>query len=495
MATIIIIGAGIGGLATANLLARDGHDVMVLEKNDQLGGRAGQFKKDGFTFDTGPSWYLMPEVFEKYYRLLDTSAKEQLDLVRLSPAYKVFSGAEHPITITGNLAHDSQTFESREPGAGKRLEKYVARSKQTYRTALDHFLYSNFKTKTELLHPEIIKHAGEFLTLATTPIHRHVSRSFKNPHLQQIMEYPMVFLGSSPFQAPALYSLMSALDFDEGVYYPKGTMYAIVESLLNIGRTLGVTYRTGMNVEKILVKDDLANGVQLVGGEQLEADIVLSNADLHFTETQLLEKPQQTYPENYWQKKQASPSALLMYLGIEGKVPEFEHHTLVFTADWKQNFEAIFTTKTIPKPASIYVSKTSQTDATAPEGNENIFVLVPLPAGISLSNTEQETLADEYLQQLFAMTGVDLKSRTISRTLFGPNQFADKYNAWQSTMLGPSHKLGQSAFFRTPNVSKKVRNLFYVGASTVPGIGVPMCLISAELVAQRIANYVKAPKV
>lgn len=486
MAKVIIIGAGIGGLATANLLAQDGHEVHVFEKNDYLGGRAGRFEKDGFIFDTGPSWYLMPEVFDAYYKLLGTSAGQELDLIKLTPAYKVFSGTEAPITITGDLERDGLTFENIETGAGEQLKRYVAESKQTYRTSLDHFLYSNFENKAALLHKEILKNAGQFTKLATTPINKYVEQYFSNPRLRQIMEYPMVFLGSSPFSAPALYSLMSALDFDEGVFYPKGTMYSIVESLVGIGERLGVTYETLAPTVEIITQGGRATGIRLENGSVETADIVISNADLHFTETELLKPNDQSYPEKYWAKKEASPSALLMYLGIDGKVPEFEHHTLLFADDWKGNFDAIFNTKTVPKPASLYISKTSQSDATAPEGKENIFVLVPLPAGIALSETETETLADSYLEQIRASTGVDLKARTITRTLFGPNDFSAKYNAWQSTMLGPSHKLAQSAFFRTPNKSKKVKNLYYVGASTVPGIGVPMCLISAQLVAERI---------
>jgi phytoene desaturase len=486
MSSIVIIGGGIGGLATANLLAKKGHTVHVFEKNDQLGGRAGTFEKDGFTFDTGPSWYLMPSVFERYYNQLGTSANEQLELIKLSPAYKVYSGERQPITITGDLDIDSQTFESLEPGSGDALRRYVAKSKEVYQLALKHFLYSNFERKSELVNREVLARAHQMGILATTPIHSYVKKYVSNNQLQQILEYPMVFLGSSPYSAPALYSMMSALDFDEGVYYPKGTMYSVVESLVKIGRELGVEYHLEADVAEIVTDDGQAKGIRLTDGSLHEADIVISNADLHFTETQLLKESERTYPASYWQRKEASPSALLMYLGVRGKIPEFEHHTLLFTSDWKQNFDDIFKNKQLPEPASLYISKTSQTDDTAPADSENVFVLVPLPAGVDIAASELDTIADGYLEQIKSMAGVDLQERTITRTLFGPNDFASKYNSWQSSMLGPSHRLSQSAFFRTPNRSKKVRGLYYVGASTVPGIGVPMCLISAELVVKRI---------
>ncbi len=499
MAKVLIIGAGIGGLATANLFAQDGHEVEVIEKNPQLGGRAGQFTKDGFTFDTGPSWYLMPEVFEKYYNLLGTSANQELDLIKLSPAYKVYSGDSSeraPITITGDLKHDSRTFEAIEPGAGVALKKYVANSTRTYKVALKYFLYSNFENKTSLITKEILKQSKDFITLASTSMHSYVKKYFKNPQLQQILEYPTVFLGSSPYSAPAIYSLMSSLDFDEGVFYPKGTMYAITESLVSLGKKLGVSYRTDTTISEIIINPETktAIGVRTADGKTVSADIVISNADLHFTETTLLQKQFQSFPEKYWNSKEASPSALLMYIGVEGKVPEFEHHTLLFTDDWHYNFKSIFKDKVIPKPASLYISKTSQSDATAPKGTENIFVLVPLPSGISISQTELEKLADSYLEQVKKTTGVDIKSRTITRTLFGPNDFKEKYNSWQSSMLGPSHKLTQSAFFRTPNKSKKVKNLYYVGASTVPGVGVPMCLIGAQLVHERVQSSLQKVK-
>lgn len=488
MSKILIIGAGVGGLASANLLAQAGHEVHIYDNNTQPGGRAGQFKKDGFTFDTGPSWYLMPGVFERYYKLLGTSSKEQLDLIKLSPAYKVYSG-EKPIIITGSLEKDADTFEHIEAGAGEKLKQYIKKSSITYKLATKHFLYNNFERPSDIFNATTLRHAGRVGQLALMPIHSYVKKFFKDQRLQQLLEYPTVFLGSSPYSAPALFSLMSALDFEEGVFYPRGTMYAFVESLVKLGKGLGVHYHFKKPVKKIITSNRQAEGIMLDNGTIVNGDIVISNADLHFTETSLLEPSARSYPARYWQKLEPSPSALLMYLGVKGSAPELEHHTLLFTKEWRENFTKIFDKHEIPSPASLYICKTSQSDATAPEGHENIFVLVPLPAGIKLSASQQEKLSDQYLEQIRFATGVELKSRTVTRTLFGPNDFSSKYNAWQSTMLGPSHKLTQSAFFRTPNQSKKIKNLFYVGSGTVPGIGVPMCLISAELVVKRVSKY------
>jgi phytoene desaturase len=496
MAKIIIIGAGIGGLATANLLAKAGHSVTVYEKEAGPGGRAGQFKKDGFTFDTGPSWYLMPDVFDHYFDLLDTSTDKQLDLVQLKPAYKVFFENGEKVTITGDVEKDAETFEAIETGAGESLKKYVEKSDETYQLSLKHFLYSNFNNPADFLHKDITSRAHRMLALATTSIDRYVKGFVSHPHLKQILEYPMVFLGTSPYNAPALYSLMSALDFKEGVFYPRGTMYAITERLAALGKKLGVQYHYDEPVKRIVVSSGFASGVELESGLKAEADIIISNADLHFTETKLLHEGERTYPQKYWDKQEASPSALLLYLGIKGELSEFEHHTLLFVEDWKANFDAIYNTKTTPEKASLYISKTSHTDPnTAPKGHENIFVLVPLPAGISFTEAQTTSLTEHYLDQIKTMTGVDLSSRIVSKTVFGPDDFKTKYNSWQSSMLGPSHKLSQSAFFRTSNKSKKVSNLYYVGSGTVPGIGVPMCLISAELIYKRLAGIKKGGRV
>lgn len=496
MSKIIIIGSGIGGLATANLLAKAGHDVHVYEKEAGPGGRAGQFKKDGFIFDTGPSWYLMPDVFEHYFDLLGTSTKKQLDLIQLKPAYKVFFEGGDTVTITGDLKKDAKTFEAIETGAGESLKKYVEKSDETYQLSLKHFLYSNFTSAADFLHPDITKRAGRMLVLATTSIDSYVKKFVTHQHLKQILEYPMVFLGTSPFNAPALYSLMSALDFKEGVFYPRGTMYTVVERLVELGKGFGVQYHYKRPVKRIVVSNGTASGIELEAGSKIEADIIISNADLHFTETKLLDVNNRTYPEKYWSKKEASPSALLLFLGVKGKIPEFEHHTLLFVEDWKANFDAIYKTKTTPEKASLYISKTSHTDpGTAPKGHENIFVLVPIPAGISLNAQQTKELTAHYLDQIKTTTGVDLASRTVSQTVFGPNDFKTKYHSWQSSMLGPSHKLSQSAFFRTPNKSKKVSNLYYVGSGTVPGIGVPMCLIGAELIYKRLAGINKGGRV
>ena len=488
MKKVIIIGAGIGGLATANLLAKAGYDVHVYEKASGAGGRAGQVKIDGFTFDTGPSWYLMPEVFRHYYALLDESVETHLNLKKLSPAYKVFFERQSPIVITGDITTDKQTFDQIETGAGRQLLRYLKRSDMIYQLSLRHFLYSNFEKKLDLLHPEVVINSLSMLQLALRPIHSYVSKFVKDQRLRQILEYPMVFLGTSPFSAPAIYSLMSALDFKEGVYYPVGGIYTIIDSLVAIGARSGVTYHYNTEVEKIMTVGNKATGV-LVNGDMVPADVVISNSDLYHTEMNLLDTTVRSYPEQYWQKKEASPSALLISLGIKGGDAMLEHHNLLFVDEWKANFDAMYSSKQAPDKASIYVCKPSKTDSTvAPPGYDNLFILVPLPSGVIYGEQQTKQLTDHYIKQVEAMTQAVITPKIVVQHVFGPDDFATQYYSWQSSMLGQSHRLRQSAFFRTPNKSKKLANLYYVGGNSTPGIGLPMCLIGAELIYKRLAH-------
>lgn len=486
---VIVIGAGIGGLTTAALLAIDGYEVDVYESADQVGGRAGSFKAEGFTFDTGPSWYLMPKVFERTFKLLGSDVRNELDLIKLTPAYKVFYENDDPITITGDEATDATTFDSIELGSGAHLKRYIREGNEIYDLSLKHFLYTNFNRPYELLKLEILRRGVRMLRLAFTPLHSHVTKYVRDRRLQQILEYPMVFLGSSPFSAPAIYSLMSALDFKEGVFYPKGGLYTIISSIERLARESGVTIHTSTSVDRISLDHATATGVVLADGTNVQADFIVSNADIHYTETIMLPEQARSYPESYWGNKEPGVSALLVYLGIKGDLPQLEHHNLLFVDEWEQNFASIYSERKFPEPASMYVCNPSKTDDVAPDGHENLFVLVPLPAGVVPDEEEQNALADAYLRQLATAIGApDLAQRVVFRRLFGPKDFITRFHSYQASALGSSHVLRQSAFFRTPNRSKRVHNLFYVGGNTVPGIGLPMCLIGAELVHERITG-------
>lgn len=491
----IIIGAGYGGMALANLLGKVGYKVLVLEKNDTLGGRIRVTKKAGYTFDLGPSWYLMPEVFEQYYGLFGASARKRLDLIRLSPGYKVFFEYADPVVVAGTLKQDAALFDEIEPGAGQRLKQYVTASSRTYDVSLKHFLYSNFTRFRDIMQPSILAHTPTLLRLTTQSLHSYVSRHFHDSRLQQILEYQMVFLGSSPFHAPAIYTLMSHLDFKTGVFYPKRGMTSLVDDLLQLGEAFDIDYRTKATVQKIRVNSGRAVGVELADGSIEDADIVVSNADLHHTETKLLAGADQSFPESYWQKRQPGPGALLISLGIKKQLPQLLHHNLYFVKEWRKNFDDIYESAVVPEHASLYVCNPSKTDRSlAPKGRENIFILVPIPAGKILPEQEQQRVADRIITTLgTAINEPDLAAHVETRLLFGPEDFGSTFNAWQYNAFGgESHVLSQSIFKRTPNKSRKVKNLYYVGAGTLPGIGLPMCLIGAQLAFKRIIGSIKS---
>ncbi|MEK9987590.1 MAG: phytoene desaturase family protein [Aquiluna sp.] len=498
----VVVGGGIAGLATSALLAKAGMDVKLFESRDSLGGRAYLWEKDGFRFDMGPSWYLMPDAFEQFFKLMGTTADKELDLVRLTPAYQTRNeGLGDRIEMPENLDEIKKLFDEMEPGAGKALERYLASAEEAYDLSIKHFLYTNFRDPRSFFHPDVLKKLGRFLKLLTTSLYDFSGKYVKDERLKKMLNFPAVFLGASPYDTPSMYHLMTHVDMKQGVFYPNGGMHTVIEAIARLARQEGVEIHTSSLVSQILTDGGRATGVK-VGEVEISADVVVATADLQHVETKLLEPRHQTYPQSWWDKKVPGPSALLLYLGIRGKIDQLDHHSLLYTSDWKGNFAEVFHKadgkRKVPDPASLYICMPSKTDSSvAPEGHENVFVLVPTAADPSIGtggiggtgDPAIEAAADRVIEQISQWSEIpDLKDRIVVRRTVGPNDFVNEFNAWSGTALGMAHTLMQSAFFRPKNYSKKLKNLYYAGQNTLPGIGLPMCLIGAELVYKHLTN-------
>lgn len=505
LGSAVVIGGGIAGLATAALLAREGYQVTVLEARSSVGGRAGSWEHGGFRFDTGPSWYLMPEVFDHFYRLLGTSSAEQLRLNKLDPGYRIFfEKYDEAVDIVSDLNANIRTFERIEPGAGAALRKYLASAADTFDLALSSFLYGNFASFQPLLKRKILQRGGKLIRLLAQSLHDFVARSFTDIRLRQILGYPAVFLGSSPAMTPSLYHLMSHLDLEDGVYYPLGGFTEVIKSIEQLAEAEGAAISTNARVVAVTTTttpSPRVTGVRYTDSDgvchHVAADIVVSAADLHHTENELLPENLRSYPEEWWSKRVAGPGTVLLYLGVRGALPQLAHHSLFFTDDWADNFGQIFDKPTsIPSPASLYVCRPSASDPTvAPAGHENIFVLVPVPADPHIGSggdngtgsASVEEVAEMAIRQISDWAAIpDLAERIVVRRSVGPEDFVREFQSWKGSALGPAHTLRQSSFLRGKNISSKVEGLLYAGGTTVPGIGLPMCLISAELVIKRL---------
>ena len=497
--TVVVVGSGFGGLSCACYLADAGADVLVVEKNEQLGGRASVLERDGFRFDMGPSWYLMPDVFERFFAHFDRTPSDYYELEHLDPHYRIFfkdgdesealeterrsRGAGDEITITADRQRTKVTFEQYEEGAGEALDDYLAESEETYEIGMEHFVYTDRPRFRDYVDVDVARHARGLTFLGS--MQDHVESYFDHPKLQQIMQYTLVFLGGSPKNTPALYNLMSHVDFNLGVYYPEGGMGAVVDGLAELGRELGVRYRTDSEVTAIT--GSAGDFFVHVGDDRLGADLVVSDADYAYTEQELLPPEHRKYDADYWESRTYAPSAFLLYLGVEGDVEPLAHHTLVLPPDWNRHFDEIFEEPTWPDDPAYYLCVPSETDdSVAPEGHSNLFALVPVAPGLDDDAETREWYRDLVLADVAENTGVDLRDRIVFEESFCVSEFADRYNSKRGSALGLAHTLRQTGPLRPSRRSPKVDGLYFTGSYTTPGIGVPMCLIGGEHTASAV---------
>lgn len=487
--SVIIIGAGIGGLATACMLAKKGYEVTILEKNDMVGGRARVFEKDGFVFDMGPSWYMMPEVFEHFFELMDEKMSDYYSLKKLSPSYRVFLKSDKSyFDFYGDIDKNKETFEKIEPGSGIVLTKFLKKLKLQYGIAYNEFMFKNYNSVFDFLTWSVAKVGWKLPLLKKQK--QIIESRFKSEILQKVMQYQMILLGTAPGDCPGIYSMMNYVDFGLGVWYPDGGIYKLPEAMEKIAIKNGVKILLNSSASEIIVENNIAKGVKLENGEELFADIVISNADITFTDQHLLKEKDRQFSKKYWDSRMLAPSAFMLYLGIKGEIPKLEHHNLIFSKDWEKGFDQIFHNPAWPDDPSIYVCAPSKTDINvAPEGHENLFVLVPIAPGLSYDDKFEKEYTEKILNEIENYCDIkDIRERIVFQKTYSIKDFELDYNAFKGTALGLAHTIKQTALFRPNNIHKTIKNLFYVGAGTNPGIGMPICIISAELVYKRITG-------
>ena len=478
--TVIVIGSGFAGLSAASFMAKQGWKVTVLEKNATPGGRACQLKERGFTFDMGPSFYWMPDVFERFFNQFGKTTSDYYSLDRLDPSYRIY-WKEGFTDLPANYSSLKEVFEAIEPGSAVRLEKYLLGAAYKYDIGVQKMAFKPGLSVREFIDWEVIK--GVLKLDVLTSVKKHIYKYFSHPKLRQIMEFPLLFLGALPEATPALYSLMNYADIKGGTWYPKGGMYAVVQGMYRLATELGVSFRFNEEVNQIVVDNGIAQKI-ITDKQVYTAGAVISGADYHFTETKLLPFQYRSYSAGYWQKRVMAPSCLLYYVGLNKKLKNVQHHSLFFDASLEDHGKEIYKVPGWPADPLFYTSIASVTDpATAPAGCENIVFLIPVASGLK---GETDELKEKYFQMIVRRmerhTGESILDSVIYKKMYAPGDFKRDYNSFKGNAYGLANTLRQTSLLKPSCRSRKVKNLFYTGQLTVPGPGVPPSLISGEVV-------------
>ncbi len=487
MKKALVIGSGFAGLSVASFLAKAGWEVHLFEKNSSPGGRARQWKENGFTYDMGPSWYWMPEVFERYFAAFGKKTNDYYSLTRLDPSYRVY-WQDGFTDVPANYDEFRKLFESLEPGSAEKLDKYMREAAFKYEVGINKLVHKPGRSLTEFLDWDIVK--GIFRLDVFNSIQKHIQKHFKDPRLRQLMEFPVLFLGALPENTPALYSLMNYADIKGGTWYPQGGMYAVVDAMYKLAEELGVKFHFNEPAAKIVVEGGKARKLVTSIGEY-EAEVIVSGADYHFTETHLLEEQWRTYTPAYWDKRVMAPSCLLYYVGLNKRLKNARHHALFFDVPFDQHAAEIYKDPRWPKEPLFYVSVNSVTDNTvAPDGMENLVFLIPVASGLE---KDDEATREHYfnliVKRMENHLGESIADSVVYKKTYSVSDFVNDYHSFRGNAYGLANTLWQTAVFKPACRSKKVSNLFFTGQLTVPGPGVPPSLISGEVVAKEVFKH------
>ena len=483
---ILVIGAGFAGLAAATSLADKGYDVTLLEKNDMPGGRARVFQTEGFTFDMGPSWYWMPDVFDTYFARFGKKPSDYYNLVRLDPSYSVIFGPDEAVDLPAGVDKLEVLFDRIEPGSGLKLRAFLKQAAYKYEVGMKKFVWKPSRSVTEFMSFKLLLDVARldvFQSFAT-----HARKFFTHPRLLEIVEFPVLFLGATPDNTPAMYSLMNYAEMALGTWYPMGGMHEIVKAMVSLAQEKGVKILLNQTVQKIEVVDKKAQRVVTDTGI-FETDVVIAGADYNHVETTLVDPAHRNYDDAYWQSRVMAPSSLLFYLGINKRVPRLQHHNLFFDEDFKVHAQEIYETPRWPSKPLFYVSAPSKTDpGVAPQGCENLFLLIPVAPGLTDDDATREHYFDLIMTRLEAYVGEDIRAHVVFKRSYAHNDFQQDYNAFRGNAYGLANTLRQTALLKPSLKNKGVDNLFYTGQLTVPGPGVPPSLISGLVVADEVAK-------
>lgn len=481
---VAVIGSGFAGLSAATCLAREGFDVTVFEKNATAGGRARQFSSSGFAFDMGPSWYWMPDVFERYFARFGKKPSNYYSLKRLDPSYRIYFGANDYMDIPASMEKLESLFESLEPGSSRHLRNFLEEGKFKYELGMNSLVYKPGLSLLEFADREVI--TGALRLHLFKSITQYLKKFFRNERILKLLEFPVLFLGATAEKTPALYSLMNYADIALGTWYPKGGMYSIVAGMEKLAVEQGVKFQFNSVVEQLPVENGKATGV-IVGGELIPFDYVVAGADYHHVEQQLLPERYRRYSPSYWNHRVMAPSSLLFYLGLNKRVSGLLHHTLFFDEDFTRHSREIYEEPQWPSAPQFYVSCASQTDSgIAPEGGENLVILIPVAPGLTDTDETRDKYYTMVMARLEKITGQSLQDHVVFKRTYAHADFISDYNAFKGNAYGLANTLLQTANLKPSILNKKVSNLFYTGQLTVPGPGVPPSLISGQVVADQI---------
>ncbi|KAA0992526.1 phytoene desaturase family protein [Dyadobacter aurulentus] len=481
---IAVIGSGFSGMAAAALLAKAGNNVTVFEKNEMTGGRARTFSEGGFVFDMGPSWYWMPDVYERFFQKFGRTSADFYDLKKLDPGFAVIFGNAELIDIPGDFEEICALFESMEPGSAAKLRKFIAEGEFKYEVGMQDMVYKPGHSFTEFFSLGLLQKALKIQLF--TSFSSHARQYFRDPRLLALIEFPVLFLGAMPRDTPALYSLMNFSGLKQGTYYPMGGFGKVAEAFQQIAESEGVTFRTGQRIEKLEISDGTIRQIRANGMLQ-NVDAVVGSADYQHIESTLLDPEYQMYPASYWESRTFAPSCLLFYLGISRKVDKLRHHNLFFDEDFGQHAVEIYKDKKWPTKPLFYVCCPSKTDpSVAPEGCENLFVLMPVATGLEDPEAIRERYFTLLMDRLEKFAGVPVREHIIFKRSYSVSDFKGDYNAYKGNAYGLANTLMQTAIFKPKMKSTKVTNLFYAGQLTVPGPGVPPAIISGQIAANEL---------